>query len=302
MNTQTLIPAASVHTGICFEKILFATDFSEASRHAESYAIALARIFGARLFVVHVGVSQETLLPYGKVSPYLLEKLREGSDLQMRLLQASLQHECIPFGCILEEGDIRERIHEIIRNYAIDLVVLGTHGRQGLTRSILGSTAEDLFRSTTLPVLTVGPHSDVLDHDRPITQIVYATDFTKNPELAARYAVSIAQRFHAGLTVMHVMPQGMGAAPDEERLESYCHDKLTKLVPEAHCELCHVEYVVERGDAVDRIIQVADEERADLIVLGIHNAIEFMSPIPERTAYQIVCRANCPVLTILAKQ
>jgi len=302
MTTQALFPSTRARTEIRLDKILFATDFSEASRHAESYAVALARLFGARLFALHVGVSEETLLPYGKVSPYLLEKLREASDLQMRLLQESLQREGIPFGCILEEGNIRERINEIIHNYSIDLVILGTHGRQGFTRDLFGSTAENVFRSTTLPVLTVGPHSDALDPHRPITQVVYATDLKRNSELTAGYALSIAEKFHAGLTVMHVMPEGMSTAADEERLENYCYDKLTKLVPEADCEWCHVEHLVEHGDVVERIVQAADEERADLIVLGIHNAIEFMSPLPERTAYQIICQANCPVLTILNKE
>lgn len=200
------------------------------------------------------------------------------------------------------KGDIKEKIDEIIDNYSIDLVILGTHGRQGLTRSLFGSTAEKVFRSTTLPVLTVGPHSDAFDPRRPITHIVYATDFSKNSEESARYALSMAQKFHAGLTALHVLPEGIAAAADKEHLEKYCYDKLRRLVPEFDCEWCHVEPVIEHGDAVDRIVQVAEEQRADLIVLGVHKAVEFMSPMPERTAYQIICRANCPVLTILPKQ
>ena len=302
MNTQTLIPQASIQSEIRLGKILFATDFSEASRHAETYAVALARLFGARLFALHVGMSAEALMPYAEVSPYLMDKVRQARDLQMRLLEESLQREGIPSGCILEEGDVKETINEIIQHYSIDLVVLGTHGRQGLTRTLLGSTAENVFRSTTLPVLTVGPHSDSLDPHRPITHIVYATDFTRDYDIAARYALSIARKFHAGLTLMHVTPEGINAGADQERLEKYCYDKLRKLVPEFDCEWCHVEHLVEHGDAVDRIVQVANNQRADLIVLGVHNAIQLMSPTPERTAYQIICRANCPVLTILPKQ
>jgi nucleotide-binding universal stress UspA family protein len=302
MNTQTLIPHTSVDREIRLDKILLATDFSEASRHAERYAVALARLFGARLFALHVGISEEALEPYGAVSPYLMGKIRQARDLQMRLLQESLQSEGIPSGCILEEGDIKDKINEIIQNYSIDLVVLGTHGRQGIARVLVGSTAENVFRSTGLPVLTVGPNSADSNPDRPITHIIYATDFTRDSEITARYALSIAQRFHAGLTVMHVIPEGISSVADEERLEKHCCDKLRKLVPEPDCEWCHVEHLVEHGDVVDRIVQVADEQRADLIVLGVHNAIQFMSPVPERTAYQIICRANCPVLTILPKQ
>ena len=302
MSTQTLVPQKSIASEIRFDKILFATDFSEASRHAEEYAVVLARLFGARLFALHVGISEEAFIRYGEASPYLMEKVRQACDIQMRLLQESLEKEGIPFGCILEEGDIKEKINEIIKSYSIDLVVLGTHGRQGLTRVLFGSTAENVFRSTTLPVLTVGPHSDSLDPHRPITQIVYATDLTKDDAITAQYALFMAEKFHTGLTVMHVLPERTIATADQERLDNYCYDKLRKLVPEVECEWCHVEHLVEHGDTVDRILDVANQQRADLIVLGLHRAFELMNPMPERTAYQIICGANCPVLTILPKR
>src|SRR5689334_24518140 len=129
MSTQSLIQQPSIHSEIRLEKILFATDFSEASRQAETYAVALARLSGARLFAAHVGISDDALMPYGEVAPSLLNKIRQTRDVQMRLLQVSLQKEGIPFACILEEGDIRKKINEIIENYSIDLVVLGTHAR-----------------------------------------------------------------------------------------------------------------------------------------------------------------------------
>lgn len=302
MSTQTLIKQPSVHSEIRPHKILFATDFSEASRHAERYAIALAKLFGARLFAMHVGISEDALMPYGEAARFLMNRISQARDVQMRLLQASLEQERIPFACILEQGDIREKINEIIKNYSIDLVVLGTHGRQGLTRVLFGSTAENVFRSTSLPVLTVGPHSDALDPDRPITHILYATDLTRDDSIAAHYALSMAERFHAGLTVLHVVPEGISETDDEQRLENYCCEKLKQLVPEFNCEWCHVEHLVEHGDTVDRIVEVANEQRADLIVMGLHRTVEFMSPTPERTAYQIICRANCPVLTIVPKQ
>jgi nucleotide-binding universal stress UspA family protein len=299
MTSQVLIPQPSALTRIRFDKILFATDFSEASRHAQRYAIALARLFDSRLFALHVETPAESLMPYGEVSSSLFGKMCERREVQMRLLQESLQREGIPFACLLEIGDIKEKICEIIRQYSIDLVVLGTHGRQGLTRVLLGSTAENVFRSVTLPVLTVGPHSDPFDPRQPIGHIVYATDFTHDSEAAAPYAVSLAEQFHAGLTVMHVSPEGAKFGSDEEHMETYFHDKLRKLVPQFECEWCNVEYVVENGDTVEGVLAVADERRTDLIVLGIHNPISFMSHLPGRTAYQIICNASCPVLTVL---
>ena len=300
MTSQVLVPEPSALTRVTFNKILFATDFSEASRHAQRYAVALARLFDARLFALHVESPVESLMPYGEMSPYLLEKMRDAREIQMRLLQDSLQSEGIPFACMVEVGDIKEKINEVIKDYAIDLVVLGTHGRQGLDRVILGSTAEGVFRSINLPVLTVGPHSDPFNPRQPVGHIVYATDFTKDSEAAASYAVSLAEEFHAGLTVVHVTPEGETFGSDLGRMDTYFYEKLRKVVPQFACE-CNVEYVVENGDTVERVLAVADERRTDLIVLGVHNAISFMSHLPGRTAYQIICQANCPVLTILSK-
>lgn len=300
MTSQVLIPQPST-TRIRFEKILFATDFSEASHHAQRYAIALARLFGSRLFALHVESPAESVMPYGQVSSYLVDKMRDARNIQMRLLQESLEREGIPFACLLETGDVREKINDIIKQYSIDLVVLGTHGRQGLTRVLLGSTAEDVFRSITLPVLTVGPHSDPFNPDQPIGHIVYATDFTTDSEAAAPHALSLAEQFHAGLTVIHVTPEGASLPADEERMETYFQDKLRRLIPEFECEWCNVEYLVETGDTVEQVLTVADERRTDLIVLGVHNSISFMSHLPSRTAYQIICQANCPVLTVLPK-
>src|SRR5262249_22514183 len=155
----------------------------------------------------------------------------------------------------------------------IDLVVLGTHGRQGLRRMMIGSTAEAVFRSITVPVLTVGPHSEPFNPHYPVGHIVYATDFTADSQAAAPYALSLAERFHAGLTVMHVTPEGASLPDDEERMEAYFYNKLRKLVPEFECEWCNVEYLVESGDTVERVLTAAEERRTDLIILGVHNAI-----------------------------
>jgi len=301
MTSQVLVPQPSALTRVRFDKILFATDFSEASRHAQRYAVALARLFDARLFALHVETPAESLMPYGEVSSSLLGKMREVREIQMHLLQESLQREGIPFACLLEVGDTKEKICEIIHQYSIDLLVLGTHGRQGLTRVLLGSTAENVFRSVTLPVLTVGPHSSPFNPRQPIGHIVYATDFSQDSEAAAPYAISMAEQFHAGLTVMHVSPEGASFGSDEPHMETYFRDRLRTLIPQFECEWCNVEYAVEKGDTVERVLAVADERRSDLIVLGIHSPITFMSHLPGRTAYQIICNASCPVLTVLPR-
>jgi nucleotide-binding universal stress UspA family protein len=302
MTSQVVLQQLQTVKRVRFQKILFATDFSEASRGAQAYAVALARLFEARLFAIHVENPSE-LMPFpDAATPYFMEKAEAAREENMRTLQDSLKHSGVPFATLLESGNVQEKLIETIQNYAIDLVVLGTHGRQALPRMILGSTAEGVFRAATCPVLTVGPHAKPSDFPKPIRHVIYATDFSDDSREAVPYAVSVAQEFQAHLTVLHVAPEMGDGSADAERVESYLKEKLHNLVPETECEWSSVDYVVEHGDPVERVLETADSRDADLIVMGVHNVVGFLSYLPGRTAYQIVCQAACPAMTIKPRQ
>ena len=189
------------------------------------------------------------------------------------------------------------------RKEKIDLVVIGTRGRTGVEKFLLGSAAEEILREATCPVLTVGPHAPAEPKlAGNIREIVYATDFTSDPLPAAPYALSIAQEYQAHLTLLHVIEErkvDQFVVP-EDVMES-CKRKLANLVPTGAELWCASDCVVERGPIAERILDVARSRRADLIVVGIHPATGFpgaASHLPISVAHEILAHAMCPVLTV----
>jgi nucleotide-binding universal stress UspA family protein len=137
--------------------ILHPTDFSERSQHAFGLACALARDYGARLIVLHVA-DMPTLGSGGAdgVPPMLLpgpEELRASARVQLDQLQ--VPHANVRAERRLEQGDAVSEILRVAQETSADLIVLGTHGRTGLARLLMGSVAEQVVRKAACPVLTV---------------------------------------------------------------------------------------------------------------------------------------------------
>ena len=144
-------------------RILIPTDFSPPARQAEHYAVALAEKFEAELHVLHV-VEDPALPVHGSryswavpddILPRLLEKAEHNLKLavptaDMKLIEQRLVRK-------IQVGHPVHSIIEYATGHEIDLIVIGTHGRSGLSHLLLGSSAEKLVRSATCPVLTVHP-------------------------------------------------------------------------------------------------------------------------------------------------
>ena len=106
---------------------------------------------------------------------------------------------------LIRKGDISKELSRIVDDERINLIVLGTHGRAGISKVLMGSVAEEIFRQATCPVLTVGPsvcgEPDVAVEMRTI---LYPTDFSSESLAAAPYAISMAQEHQARLYLLHV--------------------------------------------------------------------------------------------------
>lgn len=144
---------------ISIQRILFATDFSKPARNAQSYAVALAEKFGAQLHAFHA-VNEDVFVP----APDLASRWIESEVARCR------QQLSADMGSVSAKQEVRpgNAVQEIIK-YAsderIDLIVIATHGRTGLSHALLGSIAEKVVRLATCPVLTVHPtdHTFVMD-------------------------------------------------------------------------------------------------------------------------------------------
>jgi nucleotide-binding universal stress UspA family protein len=136
---------------IVLKHILVATDFSPASDAALTYGRALARTFGARLHLLHV--AENFFLRPTITDPYAL-KAAVGRRLDERLTaEDRVERNAL---AVLETSDHpADTIAEYARNTHIDLIIMGTHGRTGVSHLLVGSVAERVVRTAPCPVLTV---------------------------------------------------------------------------------------------------------------------------------------------------
>jgi nucleotide-binding universal stress UspA family protein len=279
---------------IAFEKIMFATDFSSYSNTALPYALAISHQYGSKMYAAHV-LSPEA---YFFVTPDTWPTSGEQTDvarLEMHL-RNSLHQVLSP------AGDISDVLFRLIRDNQIDLLVLGTHGRSGLSKVLMGSVAEKIFRLASIPVLTVGPrvsreHKSVAKFN----QIVFATNFNDESVSVAPYALSLAHEYHARLSFLHVLEQPQTATVDFESNADFVIRRMREIVPSDADLWFRPQYLVEFGQVEDQILKFADVHKADLIVLGVRApeaALTSVTHLAHSQAQHIVAHATCPVLTV----
>lgn len=297
---MTTIAAARTRTRL--QNVLFATDFSAAAGRAIPFIKEIATHYHSNLIALHVRPPVINLFAVPGISPTDVETVRADDQQHRReILQAFAD---IPAQVLIEEGDIQARLEKIIEHKSIDLLVIGTRGRTGVEKLLMGSVAEEIFRTVTCPVLTVGPYSQAsrTTDQGEFRAILCACDFTPASNVAAAYAVSLAQEFQSRLTLLHAIPESEpGDLVSWSDIRESAEILLRQLVPTDVEPWCKTEYFVERGDPAERILDVAHVRQSDLIVLGAHP--EEGVPGAARhlglaTAHKVVSHARCPVLTV----
>jgi nucleotide-binding universal stress UspA family protein len=279
-----------------FSKILWATDFSPSSLASLPYVAAFSRRYQSRVYLAHVIVPHPYPLVSPEAVPYL-DKLRQAASKHLSELSSSGQFDQIPHETLLGHGEVAEVLHGMIRDCEIDLVVVATHGRRGFRRSLLGSVAEEIWRTSTCPVLTVGPQvTRSAGAEIALRQILYPTDLSEQSLAAAPYALSFALEYSARLTVLHVVPSTIRASA--RLLTRAFRDEVREMIPAEAAPWCEPVCLVECGDPAETILRMAREGQADLIVLGVRSPRTLALQRAGNVAYRVVAEADCPVLTI----
>jgi nucleotide-binding universal stress UspA family protein len=299
--------------------VLCPIDFSDVSRHAFDRAVALARGYNATVSVLHVLPlpSPVPAVPYGPEGPgpFGLQVVDRDHVLGELPRFLALGHDIgVPVEYHVTEAPAAHKEVALQANrLRADLVVMGTHGRSGFDRLMLGSVAEKVLRSSPVPVMTVPPHApEVAPAGRdPFRHILYATDFSGGSDVALRYAASFAQHAAARLTTMHVVePLAVGYDPIvgasfdigayHASLEREATRKLRGIIPESIRLACDTEDIVVSGKPYVEILRVATDRQCDLIVMGVHGRNALDRLVFGSTTEHIVRRATCPVLTVRA--
>lgn len=287
------------------KNILYLTDFSEPSESALPFAIAFGRNHGAKVHALHVLLP----VPYPYMTPGLASEAlgaeEENAQAEIQKVKsqlAGLQHETT----VVRGIGVWATVEQAIQESDVDLIVLGTHGRTGAEKFLLGSVAEEIFRRSPVPVLTIGPgvRSSVHNAAR-FHRVLFATDFTPESLVAAPYAVSLAQENQAHLFLLTVMHEAQGLGESDRRIfelsVAEAIHRLYELVPEKATLRVPPQVSVEYGEPAERIVEVAKQRGADLIVLGVRSAAHRLGAathLERSIAHKVVAHAACPVLTV----
>ena len=279
-------------------QIVLATDFSPASSAALSTAGRVARTFKAKVLVVHVFqyvAHHQYQVPVG----WMIESIRR--DVRQRMNETTKVLADIGVeteGRMIEDGFPSLEILNILQTCKNPLLVMGTHAIGGMDRFVLGSTAEEVLRQASCPVITVGPHVRSGEGADPcFHKVLYATDFSEASLAAVPFAAALQKSSSASLRVLHV-------SADEDfhgSSEDQSFDPVRKALGShgAGSAEFAAEYVTLHGkDISQAITNEAERYPADLLVLGVRRASAYASHLAPKIAFQVIAAAPCAVLTI----
>ncbi len=296
---------------IAFKQIICPVDFSEASIRALAHADALARWYDAELTVLHVVPTFEAMQVRGAlVEPVrVVTPMPRGQVLEemSRFLNLSaLSSRATP---IAESGDPQTTIIDQALSRKADLVVLGTHGRRGFKRLLLGSVTEAVLREAACPVLTVPPRAPA-DGEDAVTfkRILCPIDFSPSAFQALGFALDLARQANGRVTLLHVLEW---LAEDEPRASTHfnvpeyrrylvndAQERLRGLVADESRTWVEIDDAVVAGRAHREILRAAETKPADLIVIGAQGRGGLGLALFGSTTQQVIRGALCPVLSV----
>jgi len=291
---------------IQIKNVLFATDFSDASHNALTFALSLARAYGATIHALHV-ITPEAYLCATPEGAAALEAMEESVEQEMEKVAARLagvRNET----AIERSTSIWTAVEDAVQRGKIDLIVLGTHGRTGVRKILMGSTAESIFRRARVPVLTIGPAvTEGIHGAGKYRSVLFATDLKEDSLGAAAFAFSLSEENSAKLILFHAVAKR--SAKDRERLEpSGKHSSAANILHELHelipvdAEMwCRPEVMLKFGEPAKQILETAKEKGADLIVMGTRGTgghAGIAAHLQRGVSYNVVVRSRCPVLTV----
>jgi nucleotide-binding universal stress UspA family protein len=281
--------------------------------------VAIARWYDSSITVLHVD-SSTPVAAYAPGAPILESTALTPADLEQLTAHARRFVDAagigdIPIDVVIVEGSIAAEI--LSRARQTGLLVIGTHGRSGFDRLVLGSVTEKVLRKAECPVLAVprvAPATTAPESAAVFKRILCPVDFSDASNNALNYAMSLAQEADARLTVLHVMTYEMEMTPEmSESLLAYSHlgkeefrtvceessrERLKTAVPDTVRAYCTVEALLATGTPYREILRVATEQHSDLIVMGVQGrgAVDLM--FFGSTTQHVVRQAACPVLTL----
>ena len=294
-------------------RILFPTDFSACAESALAHAAGLAQRTGAELHVLHVAEPAMDPAEWVEGLGVTLDDVAADLDVPLPTFPNAGWEpgDLVPLTSAVEYA---EKVAPAILRYAerhdVDLVVMGTHGRRGLRRMLVGSVAEEVVRLAPCPVLTVGGR-EAGEASGIVRRVVAPLDLSDPAALAPRHAAALADAYGADLDLLHVVDAATvptGGAPvlgpvrvSAAEVQIRARRALERLAADLRAEFPAVGAVgvhVRLGSPAGDVVRFAEERGADLVVVGSHGRTGMERLLVWSVAERVVRSAPCPVLTV----
>lgn len=283
---------------LAIRRILFPTDFSECAEQAFTQAAHLAERFDAELHVLNVGLPhvESANDPMGFLelvdeAPHTQSDAAFTAETGARVVHAQVRV-LSPAAGILDYASAHD----------IDLIVMGTHGRRGLNRLLIGSVAEEVVRLARCPVFTIRASEDA-----PVRfeRILAPVDFSAFSSVAVAYAKALAALYGARLDLLHVVeevtlpgPYGIEPMPTvTSGVADRAQEALLQMAAALPGEV-PVEAHVLVGHAARDVLDFAAIRHTDLVVIATHGRTGIARLLLGSVAEKVVRMAPCPVFTI----
>lgn len=293
-------------------KILVPTDFIRGSRQAIHCAILLARQFDASLTVAHVVEYPTTMSYVLPLATFVLEKHHtERIESKLAELIPAEVRDSLDYRFVVKAGVVSDELLTIVRQDEMDLVVMGTHGREHLSRWLLGSVAERLLRQLPIPVMTIAHRGEAepeLTASVKFRRILYATDLSEASGAGLAFAYDMARSLDAELKIVHVVSPLRWDYPihffpfdvtkERTTLRQELAERLEQSIPDAMKQDPSVSWCLEDGIPWKVILERADTEDSDLIVVSLQGRGKVERALIGATAERVLRGSHRPVLSI----
>lgn len=265
------------------ERLLVATDGSEASRNAVAVGLELAKVCSSKLEVIAVAVVL-TNLEYDGALPWVIDDAEKEMQKKLEAVKDMVKEEGIDCEIIVHRGEdpYVEIVDEAVKNKA-DMIIIGTHGRTGVKRFVMGSVAGNVIGHAPCKVLVIPPGAKI-----GYSTILVATDGSTHSDAAVLEAVTIAKRCGSSLIIVSVASSNDEIATAEENVK--------RALEAADKEGVKKEGIVLRGKADQAIVEAAGQKEAGLIVMGRHGKTGLMSLVMGSVTEHVLSHGNTAVL------
>lgn len=297
------------------KKIMVPTDFSTGSNEAIYFAVMLAEPFASEVTLFHA----ISLFEADPNNPdYRFPKIEEiyaalEETASKRMDEIDRSHQKIKFRKVMVRGiSPTEEIVSFAQDQKMDLIVMGTHGRSGLSHFMLGSVAEKIIRHMPCPVVTIHhPGEKKKRSYAGIERIVVPIDFSPYSKQAVETAAVVAGKFGAELQFLHVIEEQVHPShyvTGKTSIFAFVPDLMNKseaamkkfVEPNLPASVQRTFHVVE-GRAHTAIVEFAEQQKAGLIAIASHGLSGLEHFLVGSTTERVVRHAKIPVLAVKAR-